>query len=146
MLIWAFTWTHSKTSLAAEDHDHPHEGPNGGSLIGTGDEEYHAEILHDDKSNTVTIHLLDSKAKQAVPIESKEVAINVKGKGKPRQFKLKAMPIDKDPKGRSSRFLIKDKDLCSLLDDHNAQAWLRTSIAGKSFTGKIEHDHDHDHK
>lgn len=133
----------SRTQASRAGDDHPHAGPRGGTLIELGDEEFHAELLHQDKTNTIVIHLLDSKAKEAVAIEGSEVFINVKGKGKPRQFKLKAQPEAKDPKGKSSRFLLADKDLCKLLDDHHAQAWLRASIQGKTYTGKIEHDHDH---
>ena len=40
------------------DHDHAHmHGPNGGPVLELGDEEYHAEWLHDDESGKVTVVL-----------------------------------------------------------------------------------------
>ena len=49
-----------------DGHAHPEHGPNGGELFELGAEEYHAELLHDDDAQTVTINLLDSAAKEAV--------------------------------------------------------------------------------
>jgi hypothetical protein len=51
--------------------EHPTEGPHGGHLIELGNEEYHAELLHDEKTHTVTIHLFAGAAKEpaAVPLE-----------------------------------------------------------------------------
>ncbi len=43
-------------------HSHPTEGPHHGTLIELGKEEYHAELVHDDKM--VTIYILDSAAKK----------------------------------------------------------------------------------
>ena len=47
---------------AAHEHDHGHahpsEGPHHGALIELGKEDYHAEIVHDEKTDTVTIYIL----------------------------------------------------------------------------------------
>ncbi len=72
-------------------HSHPTEGPHHGTLIELGKEEYHAELVHDDKM--VTIYILDSAAKTAVPIDSLELVINLVHDGKPEQFKLAASPM-----------------------------------------------------
>lgn len=134
---------------AAKDHGHASKGPHQGALIELGEEEYHGEIVLDDKNHTVTIYLLGANAKDLVAIDAPEVVINLKHGDKPEQFKLKASPLKADPKGKSSRFSLKDEELLHDLDHGHAQARLRVKIAGKSFIGKIEagdHDHaKHDH-
>ena len=129
------------------DHEHAAQGPHKGALIELGEEEYHGEIVLDEKTHLVTIYLLGSNAKDAVSVEATEVVINLKHGDKPEQFKLKSAPQTTDPKGKSSRFLVKDEELVD--DLHHAQAQLRVKIAGKSFIGKIvigDHDHaGHDH-
>ncbi len=128
-----------------DDHHHPTEGPHHGSLIELGAEEYHGEMVHDEKAETVTIYVLDSAAKAAVPIESTEITINVKHGDKGSQFKLTAQPDDGDPEGKSSRFVSSDKKLGDELHDEQTEATLVLSIGGKSYRGKISHDHDHGH-
>lgn len=138
-----------KAGAKKEEHAHPDEGPHGGALIELGEEEYHAEIVIDEKADSVSIYLLGSNAKDAVPIDATEVFINLVHGKKPEQFKLKASPTKTDPKGKASRFILKDHDLLHDLEHDNAQARLRVKIAGKSYSGKIaagHHDHaDHDH-
>lgn len=139
----------AKKPASKEEHGHAHasQGPHQGALIELGEEEYHGEIVVDEKAHVVTIYVLDSHAKDAVPIEATEVVINLKHGDKPEQFKLKAAPQKTDPKGKSSRFSLKDVELTHDLD--HAQSQLRIKIAGKSYVGKIvleDHDHAHDHK
>ena len=136
-------------SAAKEAHGHAHasQGPHKGALIELGDEEYHGEIILDEKAHLVTIYLLGSNAKDSVPVAATEVVINLKHGDKPEQFKLKAVPQKSDPTGKSSRFSVKNSELIE--DLHHAQAQLRVKISGKSFVGKItigDHDHaGHDH-
>ena len=49
-------------------HAHPSEGPHHGTLVELGNEEFHAEVVHDDKS--VTVYVLDAGATKAVPIDA----------------------------------------------------------------------------
>ena len=76
---------------AGAAHVHPTEGPHHGALIELGKEEYHAELVHDDRAGFVTIYILDGAAKTAVPIQAKEVTLNLLVGGKPRQFRLAAL-------------------------------------------------------
>lgn len=126
-------------------HDHPTEGPHHGSLIELGAEEYHAEMVHDEKAGTITIYVLDSAAKKAVPIEASEITINLKHDGRGEQFKLAAKPDQGDAEGKSSRYVSTDKELGEDLHGEDAEATLVLSINGKSYRGKIAHDHDHAH-
>lgn len=131
--------------------EHASTGPHQGDLIELGNEEYHGEFVHDEKTEDVTIYILDSSAKNAVPIEMEEVIINLKHDGKPEQHKLVAAPMEGEEKGKSSRFVAKgNHDLSHAIEEMDADARLQVTIAGKSYSGKIEHshdhaDHDHDH-
>ena len=144
------------STKAEEEHssqNHPDKGPHGGSLIELGNDEYHGEFVHDDKTCNVSIYILDSSAKNAVPIESAEVVINLKHDGKPEQYRLAAVPLEGEGGGKSSRFAEKQKhDLCHAIEEKDADARLQVTIAGQSYTGRIVHDsdhpqeHDHDHE
>jgi hypothetical protein len=124
------------------EHAHPEHGPHGGDIVELGKEEYHAEVVHDEASGTVTIYVLDSAAKKSVPIDADHVTINVKHDGKGEQFEVKSSPQEGDGDGKSSRFTSEDKELAKDLD-HEAR--LVIEIAGKSYTGEIKHGHDHKH-
>jgi hypothetical protein len=127
-----------------EIHDHPSEGPHHGTLIELGKEEFHAELVHDEK--TVTIYILNGAAKSAVPIDSLELVINLLHDGKPEQFKLAAAPDNGDPSGKSSRFVSNDAELAGHIDDDRSSPKLSVSINGKAYRGVISHDHtSHDH-
>lgn len=123
---------------------HPSHGPHDGGLVELGDEEYHAEIINDEKTHTVTIYVLDGTAKKAVPIDAKEVLINLKHDGKPEQFKLPAVPDTGDPEGKSSRFQLKHKELVHDLGHDGAEPKLTVRIKGNSYTGDIKHVHGAD--
>jgi hypothetical protein len=129
------------------DHDHGHasEGPHHGDLVELGNEEYHAEIVHGD-GGSITIYILDGSAKNAVPIESTEVVLNVSRDGKPEQYRLPASPEASDGQGKSSKFTLVNADLAAHLDEEKTLAKLVVNVSGKQFTGNVEHHHDHDHK
>lgn len=129
---------------SAEDPEHAAVGPHKGSLVELGDEEYHAEVVHDEKAGTVTIYLLGSDAKTAVSTDAKEVVVNAKVKGKAVQMKLKAAPQKGDKTGTTSCFASKSKELMELLDNEEVKPILRVTIAGKTFNGAIEHEHEHE--
>ena len=50
----------------ADAHSHAAEGPHGGHLIVLGNEEYHAELVHDEGTHTVTVHLLDASMENPI--------------------------------------------------------------------------------
>ena len=132
------------TMDAHDNHAHPTEGPHHGDLVELGNEEYHAEILHDEDAGTVTIYVLNGAATEQVPIEATEVTINAKHDGKPEQFTLAASPDADDPQGKSSRFVSNDEELVHHLDEEGAEPRLVLTINGKSYRGTISHDHDHE--
>jgi hypothetical protein len=128
------------------EHDeagHPEHGPNGGVLVELGDEEYHAEVVHKDK--TIFVYLLDKAAKDAVPIDAKEVTINLLHDGKPEQFALKAEPQSGDGEGKASKFVSEDAELVADLDAEKTEPRLSVTINGTPYTGEIHHHHGHAH-
>jgi hypothetical protein len=137
-----------KPSAAAKapEHAHPDVGPHKGTLLELGEEEYHAEFLMDEKTETVTVYLLDGAVKNYVAIPAKDITIALKHDGKPESFKLKATPQKTDPAGLSSMFALKDEELVHDLHHKNNEARLMLKIDGKPFTAKIVHNHKHDHK
>jgi len=156
----ALTGCGSQTEAPSDSHEghddhahaHPSEGPHHGSLIELGNEEYHAELVHDEATNSVTIYVLDSSAKKSVPIDATELLVNLSHDGEAEQFSLSADPDEGDPAGKSSRFVSTDTELAEDLDHEGAEAVLVLTIEGKQYRGEIHHDHDdedhdddHDH-
>lgn len=134
-------------SASVRDNAHPahgSRGPHGGDVIELGNDEYHAELVHDDQTNDVTIFILDGAAKNAVAIEATEVVIHLKHEGDPVQYKLAAKPQDTDSPGKSSRFVSeKNEELGHALVEVGAAPRLHVTIGGKAYSGKFEHDHKH---
>ncbi|QDS98345.1 hypothetical protein [Adhaeretor mobilis] len=119
---------------------HPTEGPHQGELIELGNEEYHAELIHDEIAGSITIYVLDSTAKESVAIEASEVTVNLSHDGEAEQFTLTANADTTDPAETSSRFESSDVHLAEDLESR--EATLVLTIKGKQYRGEIKHDHD----
>lgn len=130
-----------KAGTSSHDHhDHGEEGPHHGHLIELGEEEFHAELVHDDAGGKVIIYLLDSKAKDPVAADSEEVVLSVVVEQQPKEFILKATDAAK-----RDQFESKEPELVANLDhDKDAKGRLQVTINKKPFTGIIEHEaHSH---
>ncbi|HIF01079.1 MAG TPA: hypothetical protein EYG03_05485 [Planctomycetes bacterium] len=130
-----------------DDHDahaHPSEGPHHGDLVELGNEEYHAEVVHDEDHGRLEIYILDGSATKQVAIDTTELTINISHDGQPEQFILTAKPDEGDEDGKSSRFVSDDKELAEHLDEEGTSPRMVVKINGKSYRGEIKHDHDHE--
>lgn len=128
------------------EHPHPERGPHQGDLIELGDEEYHAELIHDDATKTVIIYLLGQDAKTAVSIPDPQIDLNLAVEGKPLQVKLAAAPQEGDPAGEASKFTVVDEAALTALDAPKTTGRLNVSIAGKAYSGSLSHEaHGHKH-
>jgi hypothetical protein len=137
----------SSATSDAGHHDHPSEGPHGGQLIELQEGAYHAELVHEDDTHTVTIYLLDDKAKGSVTSGEGELMINLVVDGGPAQFMLAAAPEPSDPKGESSKFQVVSEELSKAMDAKDVKGRLNVTIGGKPLVGAFEHaDHGHDHE
>jgi hypothetical protein len=133
----------AQPAKASAPHAHPDHGPHNGDLIELGNEEYHLEMVHDEKAGTIAFYLLDSSAKKMLAIPAKEIVVNVKVAGKGKQYKIPPYPQPNDPKDNFSAYGTKDKDLIATLNKHGIEAHVAIEIGGKPYRGKIEHHHDH---
>ena len=125
---------------------HPSHGPRGGHLIELGQEDYHAELVHDEASKRVGIYLLDARAKDSVASPMNELLLNLLVDGRPAQYKLLAAPANDGTSGNGSKFETTNEELCRLLTDgHAVSGRFNVLIDGKIFTGTIHHTGDHDH-
>ena len=131
------------------DHGHASEGTHHGALVELGNEEYHAEVVHDDATGSVTVYLLDSSAKKSVTSTATEAVINLKHGDHPEQFQLAAQPEVGNPACQTSRFTLTDKELVEHLDDAASAAKLNITIGDTPYSGTIpagdhaEHGHEH---
>jgi hypothetical protein len=124
-------------------HAHPTEGPHGGHLIELGNEEYHAELLHDENTHTVTIHLLDGPATQAVSVPLPEITLQLFRNNEFENYILTAAANGEAVSGGVSQFEIIDEDLCSALcHDEELRGRINVTIDGTPYVGTIEH-HSH---
>jgi hypothetical protein len=123
-------------------HEHEH-GPHGGHLVELGEEEYHAEVVFDQKDAKLTVYILDSTAKTPTPIDGKEITLKLAIDGKTEPFALAAVPQSSDPQGKSSRFeLAGNADVKShIKDEEDLKGSVSATIGGKSFSGDIKHEH-----
>ena len=139
---------HEGDATAEDAHDHSAEGPHGGHLIVLGNEEYHAELTHDESTHTVTVYLLDAAATKSVTADQSTIVLRLFQEGEFVEHTLEATDA-------ASQFSAADEQLCdALLHANETRGRLQVSIAGKAYTGMIEHkahdheghaDDDHDH-
>jgi hypothetical protein len=127
--------------------EHAEHGPHDGHLIELGAEEYHGEIVMDATTRKVTVYLLGSDAKRAVPVSEPSVTLNLKVGETPTSLTLTAAPQEGEADGKSSRFEIAGESLPEAIkDEEDLHGDLVVTIEGKQFRGEISHDHaGHDH-
>ena len=124
-------------------HEHGHEhGPHEGELIELGEEEYHAEVVFDEEKHKVVLYFLGSDAKTAVPIEAKDIVVELPGKEAAVTHTLAAAPQEGEAEGKSSRFELAGEELIDAFHDNpKAVGKFKVTIGGKDFEGKITHSH-----
>jgi hypothetical protein len=124
-------------------HLHPTEGPHGGHLYEIGNEQYYAEMLQDEDAHKVTVHLLDSTAKEPVTATENEISLQLFREGQFVTYTLKAAGAGATG---ASQFDVVSEELCELMDhDKKVRGRMQVAIGGESFTATIEHD-PHEHK
>jgi len=128
-----------------DEHEHEHAaGPHDGQLIELGEEDYHAEVVHDHDANRITFYILDSKATGSVPVEQTELELKLVVDGKPQTFQIPAAPQEGET-GKTSRFETVDKELVeALYHTPGAKPRITITIDGKQFIGEFEPEEDHE--
>jgi hypothetical protein len=131
---------------AGHPHAHPTEGPHHGVLIELGKEDYHAELVHDGSTDTVTIYILDSSATTPVAITAKQLTLNMRGKGTPQQFVLAAHPQTGEADGLASAFAATGEQISRAIDAKGASGRMNVEIDGRIYVGNVGGHSHHHHK
>ncbi|MFP6905747.1 MAG: hypothetical protein VCG02_11045 [Verrucomicrobiota bacterium] len=118
---------HNETD--GHDHDaHAEHGPNGGELLEVGEHLAHVELIHDEASKSITLHLLGPDAKTPLNLEEAPVlnitvdgaGVQVPLEGTGSTFKAEHESFSGEPEGRIS-----------------------IKLAGKTWQVPLAHEHDH---
>jgi hypothetical protein len=126
-----------ETAPVIDDHHHDH-GPHGGHVLELG--EYHGEIaLEADRK--LTLYVLDGDVKNAVPLAETTAVANLKIGTEMQKVELKALPLEGEADGKSSRFQSAEPLPESVKDIEDLTGDVTLTVAGKGVTGPIEHHH-----
>jgi hypothetical protein len=121
-------------------HDHDSAGPHGGAIVELGGEEYHAEVVIDGKTNTITVYLLGKDAKTAAPIAAEEVIVVTEDDAR---LKLKAAPQAGEDGGKASKFeLTEETTVDPIAKAGFLHGALQLEIDGKPYRGDIDSHFD----
>lgn len=122
-----------------DDHGNKHLGPHHGHVIELGrSHEYHAEIVENEETGTVTVYILDAELNE-LAIEQASIVMNLTVDSTAETFELSAVG---GSNGKASRFVAGDRALFEALHEYEATGKLRVTIGGIPYTGNVEH-HDH---
>lgn len=127
----------------ADVHDHPVEhahvaGPHGGHLVVLGEEEYHAELIHDEATHMVGVYLLGPAAEQPVATDAKEITLQLFRDGDFVDYTLSASQEE-------GKFSVEDESLCDfLLHAEQAKGRIRAVVGDREYVGIVDH-HAHAH-
>jgi len=143
----------SEASAEAEhshDHEHAH-GPNGGHILEVGEEQYHLEVVFDDKGRTLTTYILGPDAKTAFPIAVETIDFDLEIGDKEQEIPLAAKPLEGEKEGKSSRFVAEGKAIPdSIKTESDLNGHFHLDIGEDHFHVDLEHgEHGHeghDHK
>jgi hypothetical protein len=123
------------TAGSAPAHE---EGPHKGIVVEWGDEEYHAEIVIDAKTGTVTVYIYgnddDLKKAKVKPIDSKTLTLALKT-NPAVTVKLTPAPEKGDPKELSSKFVGKNDVFAK---EMKWAGTLSARIGTKPYTGEFK--------
>ncbi len=134
---------HNHDEEGHDDHDHAahdHSPRHGGHLIELGrNHEYHAELVDDHQTESVTIYLMDSHM-EPLSINESSISLTLTAGDDTRAFEL----IASQP-GGSPEFASNDGQLMEMIEGEEVKGKLRVMIDGKPFTGTFDH-HGHGHE
>ena len=136
------------TTQLEEEHDHDHGalGPHGGHVLVLGDEQYHAEWTHEDKSGDIVIYLLDQEIQEDVTTTAELITITTTIRDESQTYELAADNQNEEDPPRASRFKATNPNLLTALKQAGSgvKAQMQVIIDGSFFRGTFEkHEHDH---
>ncbi|MBI1904446.1 MAG: hypothetical protein HYS13_25400 [Planctomycetia bacterium] len=130
--------TTTTTNTTPPDVHVDEHGPHDGMLVDLEDG-YHAELCLDDKTETVTVYILD-KDKKETPVDAKEVVLEFVVNEKPYPFTLPAVGASDD--GKASKFEKSDQGLAGSLESKDdLKPKLKVTIAGEDSSVSFKFHH-----
>ena len=125
-----------------EGHDHSahdHSPKHGGHLIEIGrNHEYHAELVDDHKTESVTIYMMDSHM-EPLTLNASSISLVLTAGDKTETFEL----LGTQP-GGSASFSSNDAKMMEMMEGEDIKGKLRVTIEGKPYSGAFDH-HGHGH-
>jgi hypothetical protein len=119
------TTTTNPPDVHGDEHEH---GPHEGQVLELADD-LHAELCLDDKTDTVTVYILDKDLKET-SVEVKEAVLEFVVVGQTVSFTLPAVGATAD--GKASKLELSDQGLAGSLDSKDdLKPKLKITIAGK---------------
>ena len=136
---------HADHAAESQVHSHAEAAPHGGHLIELGDCQFHAELVHDEPSDTVTVYLWDAEVREPVASEAPQVRLQLFVDGEFADYELSPSG-EPASEGGATRFERADPALCKVLSQADqVRGRLSVTIGGKPYSGDVEHAaHDHD--
>ena len=131
------TSSDTKTTPPVEAHAHEH-GPHDGEVVELGDN--HGEVVLE-KDRKVTLYILDGKLEKAVPLADATAFLVLKLGGESPKIDLKAMPLDGEADGKTSRFQSEAPLPESIKDGHDIAGRVTVTAGGKPTSGDVGHAH-----
>lgn len=134
---------HSSGQDDHEGHDHAahdHSSKHGGHLIELGrNHEYHAELVDDHKTESITVYIMDSHM-ETLTVDQASISLVLTSGDKTETFELMA-----SQPGGSSQFASSDARMMEMIDGEAVKGKLRVTIDDKPYSGTFDH-HGHDHE
>ena len=124
----------------SDNHDHDHKAPHGGHLIDLGHgHKYHAELVDDHETETITIYILDGELKP-LSINQESISMILTAGDKTETFEIAA--IDKE---NSSEFKSNDEKMMAMFEVEGVTGVIRATIDEKPVKGSFSHEaHGHE--
>ena len=134
---------HDHSSDGHEGHDHAahdHTPKHGGHLIEIGrNHEYHAELVDDHKTESITVYMMDSHM-EPLTVNQSSIMLVLTAGSKTETFELMATQP-----GGSAEFASNDAKMMEMIEGEEVKGKLRITIDGKPFSGAFDH-HGHGHE
>jgi hypothetical protein len=124
----------TKSTAPVEGHAHEH-GPHDGEIVEL--EPNHGEVCLE-KDRKATLYILDGAIKNAVPMADTTAVLKLKDG---TSVALKAMPLEGETDGKSSRYQSEGPLPEAIKDVHDIAGEVIVTTAGKETKGEVGHAH-----
>jgi len=126
------TTTSQQSTAPSQRHSHG-AGPHDGAVADWGGGKFHVEFTVNHDKKEATVHILGADQKTPVPIDAKEIQLDIED---PKlTAKLIAKPLDGEADGKSSRF-VGNHDSLSVVKEYKGT--ISGTVDGTPYSGNFE--------